>query len=824
MRFVWCFEAVLKSHFSLLTSHISSVKVGLDIGCIEWIVKRPLIIFAVSLVAGIICGNAVDSYSFAAASIAVIVTIFSVVYIRTRRFVFLLSGVLLFYSVGSIGLLYRKTEIFECFRAFDGYEVEIGGTVKSYPDVKASGVSYIVDVKTIKKEGKTYKTKGKVLLSVYGNDAAGILDYGRKITAGGELALPKGRRNPGGFDYRLYLAGNGVSATVFTSPSEVKAHAELGSNPLEGFGLGIRNRIISTINSTMPPQQAGLLNGMLIGYREGLDQDVQSAFSNAGLTHIMAVSGANVAFIILPLLFIFKRMGLRTRSSSFIIIGVLVLFVYITGFEPSVLRAVIMAVIVLTGKIIMRESDVLTCIALAAIVMLVHNPLVLLNIGFQLSFTATLSLVLFYKEIKEKLRFRLMPELVADVLAATLAAQIGVLPISVYHFNQISLISVLSNLLVVPLTQVVTILGFLIALVGQVSLPLAQLAGYVNCSLLSFILFVTKITAELPFAVIKVATPSILFVALYYVAVLFLLWYKPLYKPAVKIEQYIYTSVAVLVVWALPMIFPRGMEVVFLDVGQGDSTFIRTAAGKTVLVDGGGFSSRKNQDSTMGDTVVVPFLLDYGVTRLDIVVATHGHDDHIQGLLPVIRNIAVSNIIVAENPGYESEFRALLNEAKKRNITVSTCKKGERILIDKNTIFEVLHPKVGYIPGKSPLNNGSIVLKLDYKDTEVLLTGDIEEEAERTLVESGADLKSDFLKVAHHGSNTSSTSQFLEAVGAKAGAISVGRNSFGHPSPEVLERLEEHSMDVFRTDRYGGIVLKSNGKNIKIIKTVMVEK
>lgn len=781
-------------------------------------------LFAVAMLLGIIIAQRCDSYAWVLGSILLLFLCALFIYRRYRSLLFILLGFLLFYSIGGLRYLYAKDGVINRFLEYDSNPVEIYGVIKSYPDIKTARITCVVAIEEIRTNGKMRRMDGKVLLSMPKEEDIRLLDYGRRVKIRGELALPKGRRNPGGFDYQAYLAGNGVSATVFAMPSDVVIQKGQGANVLEASGLRIRNAVIDVINKTLPTQQAGLLNGMLIGYREGLDKNVQSAFSEAGITHIMAVSGANIAFIIFPLLFLFKKMRVGSRMSYLITLGVLVLFVYVTGFEPSVVRAVLMAGIVLLGKILLREADIFTSLSLAAILMLLHNPLLLSNIGFQLSFAATLSLVLFYPPIKEKIQHRCLPDFIADVLAATLAAQIGVLPISVYHFNQISIISILSNLLVVPLTQLITILGFAMAIIGQVSLGISQWIGYVNCSLLSFVLYVTKVSAEMPFSTVTVATPRLLLVFLYYAIVIFLLWYKPLYHPQISFEAYIYGAAILMAVFAVPYLIPRGLEVVFLDVGQGDSIFIRTAAGKTVLVDGGDYSSKTSKSSSMGDTVVIPFLLDYGVMKLDLVVATHGHDDHIQGLRPVLRNFPVSKLVLPKNPDYESEFRSLLDEGQKRRFDVVTCSRGDRIGLDKNTFLDVLHPKEGFIPQNTTLNNGSIVLKLDYKDTEILLTGDIEEEVEKLLLEDGIDVTSDFLKVAHHGSQTSSIQAFVGAVKAKACAISVGRNNFGHPSADVVERFENAGVNLFRTDRDGGIVVKSNGKTIKIQKSVTVKK
>ena len=209
----------------------------------------------------------------------------------------------------------------------------------------------------------------------------------------------------------------------------------------------------------------------------------------------------------LPLIFIFKKLRVRHNIAGILTIAFLIMYTYITGFEPSVLRAVIMGIVMLLGKILMRETDVFTTISFSALLLLIYSPYMLFNIGFQLSFAATLSLVLLYKRIKQLLSFKFLPGAVADVLSATIAAQVGVLPITLYYFNKLSVISLLSNLLVVPLIEIITILGMIMAVLGQISIVFSQLLGFVNCFPLSFVLYVTRISASLPFATVRLATP-----------------------------------------------------------------------------------------------------------------------------------------------------------------------------------------------------------------------------------------------------------------------------------------------------------------------------
>jgi len=408
----------------------------------ELLFKRPLVLFALAAIIGITIASITNSFFLAAAALMLLAVCLHLLYTRINSHLFVFIGILVFFSIGAFEFLCLDRVNTGRFHEFSGERVAVRGVIASEPDVKEARVSYIVDVVEIRSNDEFKKMKGKLLLTSALKEGSSLLDYGREVEFAGQLNLPKGVRNPGGFDYRRYLSQKGVSAVVFALNITVKKDRK--ASLIVDTGHTLRMKIVSVIERSLPRQQAGLLNGILIGYREGLTKEVQAAFSDAGLTHIMAVSGANIAFLVLPLVFIFKKLRIRQNISCILIIAFLVLFVYITGFEPSVLRAVIMGIVMLLGKILMREADVYTTISLAAILLLLCSPYMLFNIGFQLSFAATLSLVILYKRIKSLLSFKFLPAAVADILAATISAQLGVLPISPCFFIASSAFNLLS--------------------------------------------------------------------------------------------------------------------------------------------------------------------------------------------------------------------------------------------------------------------------------------------------------------------------------------------------------------------------------------------
>lgn len=782
--------------------------------------KRPLVPFTLSLIAGITAAQTGSSHISAVAIFTVLIFSAVFLFLKMPDKRLIIVGILLFYSVGVCEYLVVDRINSNRYKEFSGdSQVVVRGFVDSEPDIREAKVLYVIRTENIIAGNEVHKVKGKILVTTLKNSSGYIYGYGRELEISGRLVIPKGKRNPGGFDYRRFLIRSGISATMFAGNDSITVLNGEYPNRLVKLGLIIRNRIVRVIEESLPKQQAALLNGMLIGYREGLSDDVQQAFSDAGLTHIMAVSGMNIAFIVLPLVFISRKLYLNQKVANTAIIAFLAAFLLVTGFTPSVVRAVIMAVIILIGQMLRREADIITSISLAAMLLLLYNPYMLSDVGFQLSFVATLSLVLFYKNIRAYIPQKYIPGFIAETIAVTLAAQIGVIPVTAFYFNKVSMISLLSNLIVVPLVQIVTVVGVIMAALGQVNILLSQAVGYLNSTFLSFILYVTKVSSQLPFAALRVVTPSFAAILLYYVVVLFFLWYKPKFKPSFKPVFYLIPIVLLTAIAGIYAIIPGKLQVVFIDIGEGDSTFIRSASGRTVLIDGGGYNSRLNPGANIGDTVIVPFLLDYGITKLDLVVATHGHDDHTQGLMPVLKDFEVGSFIIPRT-GSNKEFGTLLDIANSRNIKTDTCSEGDIIKLDGKTFFTVLHPAgKGSTDGLS-LNNTSLVLKLVYKNISILFPGDIEEEVENALVDSRENLEADVLKVAHHGSASSTKTAFLDHVKPRAAVISVGKNNFGHPAPLVVDELNKRGIILFRTDEDGAVVLKSDGKRLVFTKTV----
>ncbi len=776
--------------------------------------KRPLCLFCVSFIAGILLSVQI-SFSLFLLLAAVCYFMLTIMFNRLRKAAILILLSLLFFTAGGV-LFNNSQDVYTCeLNELYGKQITFQGYIDS--EVEQDGDKLVFILKADRKP-----VSAKLIVNVYGRSGSGLADkigYRTRLSLSAVINKPKPATNPGGFNYERYLASQGISGTVNLLNGQ--GMSVVGKEPggwINKLGFKIKNKVLGIVEHCLDKNQAGLLSGMIIGYKDGLDENAFQAFSRAGLTHIMVASGMNVAFIILPLMFLFNKLRLGNKTSSIITIFVLILFVFVAGFSASVVRAVIMGIIILSGKIIMRETDIYTSISAAALILLFINPYTIYDIGFQLSFMATLSLVMFYPPIKKAVTHRRIPEIVADTLAATLAAQLGVIPVTLYYFNNLSLISVISNLLVVPLVQVITIIGFIMVFAGLLNIHLAVLIGYINNSFLSFVLFVTEISAKVPFASLKLPTPPIWMVLLYYIFILYLFKFRQRLN-GIKCFGQVKLAAAGLAVSIIVVgsLLPKPMEITFIDVGQGDGAFIKTAHGKKVLIDGGGRDAGSKSSFDIGEAVMVPYILDRGTKSIDIVIASHGHSDHTEGLEAVLKEMKVGLVILPDTDG--NGFEKLEDICIKKGIKIEECKKGDLIRLDKETKLEVLNPLEFSKDtlAQQSLNNSSLVLKLIYKNIKVLFTGDSEAPVEERLVESDMDFEADLLKVGHHGSITSSSEAFLDRIKPRFAVISVGeRNHFGHPSQFVVDRLLERSTKLYRTDECGAVTVTSYGRDLKI--------
>ena len=612
----------------------------------------------------------------------------------------------------------------------------------------------------------------------------------------------------------------------------------------------VRTAMASAIGEGIPAPQSGLAQALLLGIRTELPHEVKESFRNAGMSHLLAISGLHVGIVMA--LTLATTSGLTGRNSPFAIaVSLLVVWAYavLSGLDPPVVRAAIMGSLFLGQGLLGRGMRGLTALLLAAALMVVIDPSLLSGLSFQLSFTAMAGVVLALPLIAGLTAAVSAPLsasgswlarwsqyglslLIASVIVST-TTTLATLPLVAWHFGEIPLMSVPATVLAMPAMPAALLGAMATALAGLLATPLAVALGTLAWAPLAWL---TWVADAMPALLLSAPwlTPEVMAAWLSVLALLAALVSsgrmrravaglrrRPRWRPG-GLSALLAGGIPVVAIATLLLVGQLGgakadglLHVYVLDIGQGDAIFVVTPDGRQMLIDGG-------PDAQSVMTALDP-LLPPGDRSLDVVAATHLDGDHVGGLLGVLTRYRAGVVLQSQSAG-ESEdatlypqWRAVLDHHEHPTAVVRA---GHNIALGRNVNFEVLHPPAdGSLTGKRyDSNDASTVMRLDYGEVSFLLTGDIEADAERYLVATaGEKLQADVLKASHHGSRTSTTSTFLAAVGPRSTAVSAGRdNRFGHPHPDVMARLESlvGAHHVFLTARDGTIEYVSDGKTL----------
>ncbi len=646
------------------------------------------------------------------------------------------------------------------------------------------------------------------------------LRYGDRLTVEGKLrALPSGDD-----DYRDHLTRQGIGSEMLFPRIERTGR---GGNPAIRALHDLRRSLGDALEQGLPEPEAALARGILLGQRTSIPRDVSADFNTAGISHLIAVSGFNVTLVAgLGIGALTPVLGRRRAVvASMLLVG---LFVVLVGPQPPVIRAGLMGVLMLGAVLAGRPGSGLTAVAAAAALLTLFQPQAIEDVSFQLSFAATAGLLLFARPLGDTLLTlarRVLPDALAqataELTAVTTAASLSVLPIIAYSFGRVSLVALPANVLAVPAFPVVLVTSALTAAAGLVSPTVGGWFGEAARLPLAYLLRLGEVAADIPAA--SAAIPRFgpwsvvaMYVLVGVVVIAFLrrrttaaetVASAPRLGPALYAAALL-LAVAGVFAWRSMDGAPAELRVDVLDIGQGDAILVRTPAGHRVLVDGGPSGDRLLR--ALAD------VLPAGDRRIDLVVSTHGQDDHVTGLVEVLRRYEVGSVLVSPMPGTSAAFEEWRSELAKRSMPVREAVAGEWSDLGGGVRMQVLGPPAR-LPrgGIDEVNDASVVLRLVYGDISFLLAGDLGERGEQALLEGGGDLRSTVLKVSHHGSASSTTEPFLAAVRPAVAAVSVGAdNGFGHPS--ATTRLRLAGVPLFRTDENGSVRFETDGSRLRV--------
>lgn len=748
----------------------------------------------------------------------------------------------------------------------------VSGKIK---EIKTDGLSntYYITADSIVSSEFAYK--GKIGIVIYtsagkerknnpGNTDHIYLDYinGDYICMSGTVSVPDSATNPGTFDQYIYLRNKGYYLCISNGTIESGNHRPYS---IEGFLYGIKNRCTKIIDNSFDSESAGIVKAMLVADKSTLDKNIKKLYSENGIAHIMAISGVHVAIIGMTLYGFLRKLRIGRLISGTFSIAIIILYGIMTGMSSSTERAVIMLILSIAAEYFGRKTDAPTSMGFAMIIMVLGNPYVILDAGFQLSFAAITGVTVvapqlrkllrmfkcFIKEADEKkkqkhkkiMSLRKMIIKLIDALVVGIASFITTTPVIIYYYYQFPPYSILINLIVIPLVSLVVGGSILVVLTGLFFTGAAVVMTYPVRLILFGYKYLCIFASGLPGASVLVGHISIGMVFVYYLSIVLIFAILRMIRIG-KTERegpilyLMLATVLFLTVVYEVYSYDKSLKVVYMDVGQGDGVLLRTSGHGGILIDGGSSSNKR-----VGEYVMVPVLKYYGVSEVEYAFVSHGDADHVSGLEYLLNEeqsgVHVVNLVLPEY-GDQDALQELKSEATANNVNIIYMKPGDNITYNHQhaeTInIECLYPDEEAGQGVLDTNNLSMILKTtitwDVREADIenlnkssdsdaslslLFVGDAGIAAEQRLIELYEknslgeipdSIACDILKVGHHGSRNSSGSDFLKRVSAMYGIISCGKdNRYGHPHAETLERLKMADTKYMTTKEHGAIIL-----------------
>ncbi len=703
--------------------------------------------------------------------------------------------------------------------------VTLTGLVVEAPDARDYHTNLRLRVELVQIKGATQPVEGLVLVRAARYPAYA---YGDRLSVRGTLETPPVFED---FSYKDYLARFGIH-TMLRRPQIEIIEREQG-HPFWAAMFAFKAQASQTINRILSEPYASLLNGILLGIESGIPRDLYEQFNLTGTSHIIVISGSNIALIAGVFLLLGQRLVGKRAAAPLAIVGIIV-YTLLVGADAAVSRAAVMGLLWVIAIWVGRPGLALNSLFASALILTLLNPLTLWDVGFQLSFMATLGLIVLvppleravFSSLQRRLKraqVGLTMALLSELLIVTLAAQIATGPLIVYHFGRFSLVSLLSNLLILPVQPPIMLVGGLATLAGLVWLPLGQLLGWLVWLPLAWSVRIVELTVRLPYASLDFGDfPAGLMLLSYGAIAAGVWWLDGRSSPAEKQKHPRFhlpklgsattrlwlggMGCLALLVWLAVASLPDGrLHVTFLDVGQGDAIFITLPDGRQLLIDGGASGTaltwRLGQEMPFWDR------------SLDVIINSHPDADHLGGFVPLLDRYHVEQVLVSDVEGESRLFAAWQAELAEDALVPAVAQAGMQLALGRGITATILSPDLT-MGGIHEPNNRSIVLHLQYGRVSFLLPGDIEAGVEQRLVAAGLP-PATVLKSPHHGSKTSSSPAFLEAVDPQIVVISAGAgNGFGHPHAEVLDRYRERGMTILRTDEQGTITLSTDGRRL----------
>lgn len=712
---------------------------------------------------------------------------------------------------------------------------ELKGSIQSPVTIDGDRASFIVSATHV--NNVPLQKQESLVVSRYMNQSSEIALY-ETLQRGDfwegtvTLSKPSVARTPGAFDYRQFLLQQGIHYTAIIQENDWTTYVNR-SLTISVFHLLDRQRTnwIKQTERLYSEEVAAIVQAMTVGYRDNVNPDLLNMYQELGIIHLLAISGLHVGIILAFLYFILSRFPLTKEAIYDMLLVFIPIYIYISGAQVSVIRSGLMAMVVILFLRFQWQKHALIGLYIVYVVMLYYDPFYLYHIGFQLSFSVTFALLTVHPYMVRLMTF--LPDKLAQLISVALVAQLVTIPLILFHFYQFSPISLLLNVVLVPLYSLIYIPGaFFITGFSFIHGETVELFARVyewSFSLLHTWLFQLQ---KLSWATVATGQPSFWWIVVYFVVVISVIVSAERGK---RRRAWMLLSVIPLLICiqlALPY-FDRQAYVTMLDVGQGEAIVIELPFREQVLmVDVGGqfqFSSeawrQRRRSFDVGEHIVLPYLRYRGINTIDKIIISHGHYDHYGGLAGLVDKVKINQIlyspVLPQSVTEEQTIQSLIEH----NVPIYKAGQGD-FWTTEHASFVVVYPhqQNEWVAQTNNIHDYNLVVWNEIYDTSFLWTGDVEVSGEEIIMADYPHLAVDFLKIAHHGSTTSTGEQWLQHIQPEVALISAGRwNRYGHPHPSIVSRLEVNDIDIYRTDKHGTIVITITPQGWEIIPTVTEE-
>jgi competence protein ComEC len=779
--------------------------------------KQPFVLLTILVITGILLGKFLFSYenTIWISSTLFILFLLSLFILKNKltNQLFLFAS-LIFLMALKWNSVYKIPDNHIVFQDYSKTE-SITGLVTEAKYKNNNRNKYTISVTHAESNNQQISTKGKILLSTIKVNQKFV--YGDLLKIKCQLQEPKSQRNPGQFDYKNYLADEDVFLVSYINHKDsVEILKRQAGNIFIHFIIEpVRIHFSQSLSSFISSENSPILKALILGEKQDIDKDILEQFKNVGVVHVLAISGLHVGFIIIFVMVLLSLFRLKYNHQIYALLIMLFIYVVLINFKAPVIRASLMAGLYLLAKLSERKVSLYNIVFFVAFFLLIIDPRDLFNPGFQFSFTAVLSIVYGYKKLnnyfplKSKIDFkknRLIKKFfivfIWDASLVSIAAVLGTLPLTIYYYGIVPTYALFANIIVIPLIGLIVMMGLMMLIVSLFSSLLAATLGNFIDLIFDFLKIIIEYFYNLPYSFIYSTTPSLLTILL-----LMLLVY--LIFNIISRKHQIFTLGVVLIIIFLNISKnnnTKNLEVTFLDVGQGDASFVKFPNGESMLIDGGDAT----KDWDQGKNAILPFLKYNNVSNIKYVVASHPHNDHIGGLTEILKTVKVDTLVISAYEFNTKKYSEMIGICKTKGIPIRYVGKGNQLFPDSSCRVYILHPSDEFVEEHDfsgvECNNSSIVMKIQYGENGILFTGDAEKDAETAYSQYGNFLESEMIKTGHHGSKTSSTQKMLGFVNPLAAVISVAeRNKFRHPSPVTIDKFEYNHIKPFLTSSNGAV-------------------